>query len=162
MLVLKTYIKVENNVVTNRAVFDGDMPPDWPEFAAYQHNEEAQIGWIKHGGNFVAPPPVDAPTIPPAILPELFASAGIIIVTGVVTTLELAPQIASTYYEDGWMQVFFSEAPGFPYLVFVQTDVPMKIEQFKDLGSFELIFSDPATGDPIEPGRIDLQILKVR
>lgn len=106
----------------------------------------------------------DDPTIPEIRIPQpiLFASAGLVISAGVVATIELAAQLASAYYEDGWMQVFFGEEPGFPYLVFVQTDLPVKVEQFKDLGSFELIFSDPATGDPIEPGRIDLQILKVR
>lgn len=108
------------------------------------------------------PQPAPQPRVLAGV-PELFASAGMVIVSGVVTTLELAAQLASTYYEDGWMTVSFTQPQeDTKYLVFVYTDVPAKVEQFKDLGSFELIFSDPATGDPIEPGRIDLQILKVR
>lgn len=103
--------------------------------------------------------PIVPPTIPAQ--PSLFATAGIVIVNGVVVTLEIAPQIASAYYEDGWMTLAFAQLqPDVHYLVFVQTDIPAKIEQFKDLGSFELIFTHPETGDPIEPGRVDLHIIK--
>lgn len=109
------------------------------------------------------PEEIEDPQTPPTVMPFLFATAGIVIVSGIVTLVELAPQIASAYYEDGWMTLaFIRPQEDDKYLIFVQTDVPAKVEQFKDLGSFELIFSDPVTGDPIEPGRIDLQILKVR
>lgn len=106
--------------------------------------------------------PEQPPVPPPAPIPVLFASAGFAVSGGVLGTIELTSALASAYYEDGWMSVAFSEPrDDVNYLVFVQTDMPVKIEQFKDLGSFELIFSDPITGDPVEPGRIDLQLLKV-
>lgn len=108
------------------------------------------------------PQPLPQPQ-PFAGVPELFASAGFAVSGGVLGTIEMAAQLQSAYYEDGWMFAAFAHPQDdMNYLVFVQTDVPAKIEQFKDLGSFELVFSDPSTGDPIEPGRIDLQILKVR
>lgn len=106
------------------------------------------------------PPPPSAPITP--LQPRLFATAGLNISGGVATSIELAAEIASAYYEDGWLSVAFSSPlDSTNYLVFERTDVPAKVEQFKDLGSFELIFSDPVTGDPVEPGRIDLQLLKV-
>lgn len=95
--------------------------------------------------------------------PSLFAAAAIGITDGAITLIEQAAQLSSAVYEDGWTFVVFSEArPSADYLIFAQTDIPAKIEQFKEPGYFELVFSDPTTGDPINPGRIDLQILEVR
>ena len=140
------YVKRDNGKIVGAY----SAPQDFTDPTPLDANDPDLLAYL----NPVSVPEVHAPTI--------YASAGIIISAGIVTALELAPQIASAYYEDGWMQIFFAELPGYPYLVFVQTDIPVKVEQFKDLGSFELIFSDPLTGDPSEPGRIDLQILKVR
>lgn len=152
---------IENGKVVNVILVDSEEVAQ--QFNAIICEDEVAIGWAWDGETFSPPPLEPTPPQPPVVAtPHIFASAGITIVGGAVISVELAAQLASAYYEDGWMQVFFAEVPGFPYLVFVQTDVPVKIEQFKDLGSFELVFSDPVTGDPIEPGRIDLQILKVR
>jgi hypothetical protein len=49
------YVKVENDVVVNRAVFDDSLPPDWPEPEKWFANEEAQIGWTYDGTTFRAP-----------------------------------------------------------------------------------------------------------
>lgn len=108
-----------------------------------------------------------ASTPPAAVLtprqPTLFAAAAIGITDGSISLIEQAAQLSSAVYEDGWTFVVFSEArPSADYLIFAQTDIPAKIEQFKEPGYFELVFSDPTTGDPINPGRIDLQILEVR
>lgn len=106
-----------------------------------------------------APP---APT-PPVYRPSLFASAGLVVSEGFLTATELAAQLQGAIYEEGWLMVMFSEPQeAADYLVFAQTDIPAKVEQFKDGGSFELVFTNPATGDPVEPGRVDLQILKIR
>lgn len=95
--------------------------------------------------------------------PELFASASLTVDGGIVALLEQAAQLSSAVHEDGWTFVVFSEArPSSDYLIFAQTDIPAKIEQFKEPGYFELVFSDPVSGDPINPNRIDLQILEVR
>jgi hypothetical protein len=60
---LMTYVKVENGVVVNRAVFDGEMPLGWPEYASWVQNEIAQIGWTYDGTDFVGPPPAVDDTI---------------------------------------------------------------------------------------------------
>ena len=52
------YVLVENDVVTNRILFDADMPPEWPNYAQWQQNDVAQMGWILQGGALVEPPPV--------------------------------------------------------------------------------------------------------
>jgi hypothetical protein len=58
-----TYVKVEDGVVVNRAIFDEPMPPDWPDYASWVHNEVAQIGWTYDGTDFVGPPPAVDETI---------------------------------------------------------------------------------------------------
>lgn len=51
------YCRVENCVVTNRAVFDGPMPDGWAEKdTLWIENEVAQIGWAYGGKGFTAPP----------------------------------------------------------------------------------------------------------
>lgn len=100
------------------------------------------------------------PAAQPPVRPTLFAAVAICIEDGVIASIEQAAQFGALFYEDGWLMATLS-GEATDYLVFAQSDVPAKIEQFKDAGSFELIFSD-ANGDPINPNRIDLQILKVR
>ncbi len=58
------YVKVENGFVTDRALFDGDMPEDWPDFQDWFQSDEAQIGWKKDGDTFISPvEPASTPTI---------------------------------------------------------------------------------------------------
>jgi len=65
---MTTYCHVANGAVDNRAVFDGQIPADWPDHDNWIANEEAQIGWTYADGAFTAPP---APEEPPAPLPDL-------------------------------------------------------------------------------------------
>ena len=105
-----------------------------------------------------APPPVQQPAEP-----HLYAAAAICITGGAISVIEQAAQLQSATYDDGWVMIGFTEPQDTAdYLIFAQTDVPTKIEQFKEPGYFELVFSDPITGASIEPGRMDIQILKVR
>lgn len=53
------YVKVVNGSVVNRAVFDGDLPPDWPDAEQWHNSDVAQIGWSFTGGEFIAPPPAE-------------------------------------------------------------------------------------------------------
>lgn len=120
------------------------------------------VGTFYDGETFRAPH-IDIPPPQPRLpAPGLIGSAGFTIADGAVTTVELAAQLTGAYYEQGYVQVFFLETQTLPYLVFVQTDIPCKVEQYKEPGALELVFSDPLTGDPIDLGRIDLQILNVR
>jgi hypothetical protein len=43
-------------------MFETTMPPDWPDYAAWHQNNEAQIGCSYDGINFIPPPPA-----PPAM-----------------------------------------------------------------------------------------------
>lgn len=156
------YIKIENDVVVDRVLFDGDMPSDWPDHAKFKKNETAQIGWIKQGANFVAPPDEVPSFTPPPPAPNMTGSAGFTMADGAITGVELGALVAGAYYEQGYVQVYFLETQTLPYLVFVQTDMPCRVEQYKEPGALELVFSDPLTGNPIDLGRIDLQILNVR
>ena len=95
--------------------------------------------------------------------PGLFASLGVVIANGVASGVEEAAQLASVYYEPGYLMAAFSlQLDAASYLIFAQTDIPARIEQFKEPGYFELVFSDMVTGDPVEPGRVDIQIIKAR
>ncbi|MBB3947696.1 hypothetical protein GGQ73_003667 [Rhizobium skierniewicense] len=49
------YVKVADGVVTDRAVFDGTIPKDWPDVELWTKNEEAQIGWQLANGVFSPP-----------------------------------------------------------------------------------------------------------
>jgi len=110
---------------------------------------------------YVPPPAPDPLPQPPA--PHLYAAAAICITGGAISVIEQAAQLQSATYDDGWVMIGFTEPQDTAdYLIFAQTDVPTKIEQFKEPGYFELVFSDPVTGASIEPGRMDIQILKVR
>jgi hypothetical protein len=51
------YVKVEGGVVVDRAVFGEPMPQDWPDYASWHQNDEAQIGWLYDGTTFHPPPP---------------------------------------------------------------------------------------------------------
>lgn len=96
------------------------------------------------------------------VSPSLFAAASIKIENGQATMMEIVAQLQGAVYEDGWLMVFFSqEQEESQYMIFAQTDIPTKIEQFKSSVSFELVFSD-LEGNPINPNQIDIQILKVR
>ena len=61
------YCKIENGLVVDRALFDEPMPTDWPDYSAWVHNDEAQIGWSYANGVFT--PPAPAPTPPVAPVP---------------------------------------------------------------------------------------------
>jgi hypothetical protein len=65
---MTTYCHVANGAVDNRAVFDGQIPTDWPDHDNWIASEEAQIGWTYADGVFTAPP---APEEPPPPLPDL-------------------------------------------------------------------------------------------
>lgn len=56
------YCKVLDGFVTDRAVFDGTMPDDWPNKEMWIENEVAQVGWEHDGVEFIQPvsePPID-------------------------------------------------------------------------------------------------------
>lgn len=100
---------------------------------------------------------------PPLPVPSLFATASMSIQNGQLGSFELASQLQGAIYEDGWLMVMFAEPQqAANYLVFAQTDIPARVDQYKDNGAFELLFSNSTSGDPVEPGRVDLQILRVR
>jgi hypothetical protein len=65
---MTTYCHVANGAVDNRALFDGEIPADWPDHDNWIASEVAQIGWSYADGSFTAPP---APEEPPAPLPNL-------------------------------------------------------------------------------------------
>lgn len=56
------YIKVVDGIVVDRALFDGEMPSDWPDATDWLRNDVAQVGWIDDGGTFTAPPSL--PVVP--------------------------------------------------------------------------------------------------
>lgn len=102
------------------------------------------------------------PAVSSAVQPALFAAVAVCIENGAIATIELAAQLQGAIYEDGWLMVFFAQPQdAADYLVFAQSDVPAKIEQFKDANAFELVFSD-ADSNPVNPGRVDITIVKVR
>lgn len=99
---------------------------------------------------------------PPPAAPRLSATLGVTIANGALTSVEMAAQLQGAYYETGYLQVgFVGERDPLKYLVFVQCDVPAVMSQYKATDGFELVFADSA-GDPVDPGRLDIQILEVR
>jgi len=149
---------IESGKVANVILAD-----DPSEFDAVPIGDEVGIWWGYDGEAFtspVQPEPVPEPARP--VEPRLFASIGVVINDGAIATVEMAAQLQGAIYDQGWLMVMFAEQQDAAnYLVFAQVDVPARIEQFKDGGAFELVFSD-VNGDPVEPTRIDIQILKVR
>ena len=145
-----------------RVIFDGDENESTvPDDMGNRHRVMI-AEWEAEGNEIPAyVPPAPVETVP---APSTPAAGAFCITDGVLSLIELPTGISGAYYEDGWISITF--VPPAPtadsYLIFAQADVPAKIEQFKNAGSFELVFTDPATGESIEPGRIDLQILKVR
>lgn len=94
--------------------------------------------------------------------PSLFATLGLTIADGALTSVEMAAQLQGAYYEPGYLQVGFATGRVPPnYLVFVQYDVPATMTQYKGEDGFEIIFAD-TNGDPVNPGRLDIQLLEVR
>lgn len=55
------YCHVSNGHVDNRALFDGDIPEDWPDRENWIEHSEVQVGWTYADGAFSAPPPPPAP-----------------------------------------------------------------------------------------------------
>lgn len=54
------YCLIEDNVVVNRALFEGPMPDGWAEPGAiWMHDDVAQIGWLLVNGVLVPPPEVE-------------------------------------------------------------------------------------------------------
>lgn len=103
------------------------------------------------------------PNSNPSAQPQLFAAVAVNITDGAISSVEQAAQFGQLIYEDGWlMAVFAGAGDAANYMVFAQPDIPARAEQFKSEGGFELVFSDATTGDPVNPNRIDIQILKVR
>lgn len=131
--------------------------PNPPSYNEYTH----QLGWDAAAKKWVVEELPPVPVTQPSA--TLYAAVAIGITDGSISVIEQAAQLSSATYEDGWVMIGFTEPQDTAdYLIFAQTDVPAKIEQFKEPGYFELVFSDPGTGDPINPGRIDIQVLKVR
>ena len=60
---LKPYCRIADGVVVDRAIFDGNMPRDWPDYEQWKLDREAQIGWSYDGSKFH--PPVEAEPPPP-------------------------------------------------------------------------------------------------
>jgi len=66
------YCKVADGVVLDRAIFETEMPDDWPGFDQWVRDDEAQIGWVLDGGNLVPPAPEpNEPLIPIPRMPNL-------------------------------------------------------------------------------------------
>lgn len=152
---------VEAGKVVNVILLDD---PDAEGFEdAIEVSDEVGLDWSYVDGEFIAPPAPNpgAPIVTPPV-PNMTGSAGFTMADGIITGVELGALVAGAYYEQGYVQVYFLETQTLPYLVFVQTDLPCKVEQYKEPGALELVFSDPLTGNPIDLGRIDLQILNVR
>lgn len=57
------YCKVVAGLVVDRALFEGEMPLDWPERDKWAQSDEAQIGWSHDGQVFRPPPPVPLPAV---------------------------------------------------------------------------------------------------
>lgn len=50
------YLKIDDGVVTNRIVAEGELPPEWfSEGETWVADDEAQIGWTYDGSTFTAP-----------------------------------------------------------------------------------------------------------
>jgi len=49
------YCRVEDGVVVDRAVFDAEIPNDWPDRKYWVRNDDAQIGWAYLEGIFSEP-----------------------------------------------------------------------------------------------------------
>lgn len=131
------------------------------DYTLFRQPDDGPIGFVNNGG--VIAPYVEPPASAAPVQPHLYAAVAICIAASAISVIEQAAQLSSATYEDGWVMIGFSEPQDTSdYLIFAQTDLPVKIEQFKSDGYFELVFSDPSTGVPVEPGRIDIQILKVR
>ncbi|MBT9373130.1 hypothetical protein [Rhizobium sp. CSW-27] len=60
------YIRIIDGVVVDRALFEGAMPDDWPDRAAWIEHETAQIGWRLEAGTLL-PPSEDATAPAPAV-----------------------------------------------------------------------------------------------
>ena len=51
------YALIKDGIVSNRVVFDGEMPDGWAaEGETWVASEEVQIGWSHDGKTFTAPP----------------------------------------------------------------------------------------------------------
>lgn len=129
-----------------------DNPHEW------RRPEEFLTGFLAGGGMvepYEAPPVIVTPP-----QPSLFATVAVCVADGAITVIEQASQVGSIFYEDGWLMATF---PGntADFMIFAQPEFPCRVEQIKYDGGFELVFSD-ANGDPVEPGRVDIQIIKVR
>jgi hypothetical protein len=70
--VVMYYVKIENGVVIDRAIFDEPMPSDWPDYDSWVQDDEAQIGWSYDGTTFTAPPALEIESLPPS--PEMMLS----------------------------------------------------------------------------------------
>lgn len=64
------FCHIVDGVVADRAVFDGDIPDDWPDREQWVANEEAQIGWRVIEGTLVPEEPA-LPLYPAPRLPNL-------------------------------------------------------------------------------------------
>ena len=51
------YIKVIDDVVVGRAVYDAETSNGWPDIASWEPNEVAQMGWIRQPDNSFSAPP---------------------------------------------------------------------------------------------------------
>jgi len=126
----------------------------------FRREDECITGFLAGGGVigvYVAPTPAVA--IPQ---PALFAIVSVCIADGAISAIEQAAQFGTMAYDDGWLMASFADfGDSADYMISVQTDIPARTEQFKSDGFFELVFSDPVSGDPINPNRIDMQMFKV-
>ncbi|MBB3944713.1 hypothetical protein GGQ73_000638 [Rhizobium skierniewicense] len=56
------YVKVADGIVTDRAIFDGPVPDDFPDHKSWIAQQDAQIGWSFTDGQFT-PPHTPAPDL---------------------------------------------------------------------------------------------------
>ncbi|MCO6386251.1 hypothetical protein [Aliihoeflea sp. 40Bstr573] len=59
----KTYCRIEDGVVADVALFDGNMPRNWPDYHQWKLGHGVQIGWTYDGSKFHPP---EAPEPAPA------------------------------------------------------------------------------------------------
>lgn len=153
---MTTYVKVEGGIVVQK------QPNAEEGFVEAPNNIVCGMPYFETPEEVVAWVAEQTPVRSVSAQPALFAAAAVTIAGGAISSIEQAAQLQGAIYEEGWLMVFFAQPQdASDYLVFAQTDVPATVEQFKDANAFELVFSNQA-GDPLEPGRIDIQILKVR
>jgi len=103
------YCKVENGMVVNRAVFDAEMPEDWPDREAWVQNDAAQIGWSHDGEEFIAPPAPEEPL--PTV--EMYQNAIQATVDAAAQSKQFNDGVTLASYKDSTNPIWAAQATAF-------------------------------------------------